>query len=260
MEWLILLGVVLIVAIAIAAKLAPTSKPAAVDDLPYVKSAALFTPAERSFLGVLDQATGAGYRVFGKVRVADVVDVKTSDRGRWQRAFNRISSKHFDFVVCDGGDLSVVCVIELDDRSHQGARRQERDGFLSEVCRVAGIPLIQVPARRAYSTSELRAQLADVLNPSLQDSTGYAMEQANSVAPAAPNAAYAPSTESAALEVALNPERAKSEAESQLACPVCASPMIRRQGKSGRYAGAEFWGCTRYPKCRGMVPISSGDA
>lgn len=33
----------------------------------------LFTAAERSFLGVLDQATAGRYRVFGKVRVADVL-------------------------------------------------------------------------------------------------------------------------------------------------------------------------------------------
>lgn len=39
--------------------------------LAYAPAKTLFTPAERSFLGVLDEAVGNDYRVFGKVRVAD---------------------------------------------------------------------------------------------------------------------------------------------------------------------------------------------
>ncbi len=41
----------------------------------YERRAALFTRAERSFLGVLDQAAAGDYRVFGKVRVADILKV-----------------------------------------------------------------------------------------------------------------------------------------------------------------------------------------
>lgn len=46
-------------------------------DFPYQKEPALFTAAERSFLGVLEQAVEGRFRVFGKVRVADVITVKT---------------------------------------------------------------------------------------------------------------------------------------------------------------------------------------
>ncbi len=34
-------------------------------------------------------------------------------------------------------------------------------------------------------------------------------------------------------------------------CPVCASAMVRRRAKNGANAGAQFWGCARYPGCRG---------
>jgi restriction system protein len=40
-----------------------------------------------------------------------------------------------------------------------------------------------------------------------------------------------------------------------LTCPKCSSPMVRRRVKSGANAGQEFWGCSTYPKCRGIVPI-----
>lgn len=39
-------------------------------------------------------------------------------------------------------------------------------------------------------------------------------------------------------------------------CPTCAKPMARRMAKRGMNAGAEFWGCTAYPACRGTRPIA----
>ena len=78
-------------------------RPAAVElpvELPYERNSVLLSAAERSFLGVLEQALGEGYRVCPKVRVADAISVrKPLPRGEWQRAFNRISSKHFDSLL-----------------------------------------------------------------------------------------------------------------------------------------------------------------
>ena len=34
-------------------------------------------------------------------------------------------------------------------------------------------------------------------------------------------------------------------------CPTCNSPMAMRTAKRGKSAGSQFWGCSRYPKCRG---------
>lgn len=34
-------------------------------------------------------------------------------------------------------------------------------------------------------------------------------------------------------------------------CPLCNSAMVRRTAKKGDRAGARFWGCTRFPECRG---------
>jgi restriction system protein len=38
------------------------------------------------------------------------------------------------------------------------------------------------------------------------------------------------------------------------ACPRCGSPMVQRTAKSGPNAGSRFWGCGRYPACRGTRP------
>jgi restriction system protein len=36
-------------------------------------------------------------------------------------------------------------------------------------------------------------------------------------------------------------------------CPKCGAPMIKRTAKKGANAGNSFWGCSRYPECRGIV-------
>ena len=93
--------------------------------------------------------------------MADVVEPEPGlNRSDRQSAFNRISGKHFDFLLCDKEDLSVICAIELDDRSHNSKRRHERDEFLKGVCEAAGVPLIQVPAKSGYVIDEVKRLIA----------------------------------------------------------------------------------------------------
>jgi hypothetical protein len=122
----------------------------------------LFSPAERSFLGVLIQAVPDESLVLGKVRVADVITPeKGLSRPKWQSAFNRISAKHFDYVVCDRATLRVLSAVELNDKSHKGKKRADRDAFLREACSSAGLRLFEFDAKPSYSVVEVRRQLAD---------------------------------------------------------------------------------------------------
>ena len=41
------------------------------------------------------------------------------------------------------------------------------------------------------------------------------------------------------------------------ACPLCSQPMVKRTARRGTHAGAEFWGCSGYPACRGTRPADS---
>ncbi len=36
-------------------------------------------------------------------------------------------------------------------------------------------------------------------------------------------------------------------------CPICQGPMILRTARRGKNAGSQFWGCSRYPDCRGAL-------
>jgi restriction system protein len=39
-------------------------------------------------------------------------------------------------------------------------------------------------------------------------------------------------------------------------CPQCGTAMIQRTAKKGQFVGQPFWGCGRYPKCKGILKIS----
>ena len=194
---------------------------------PYQKKKALFTPAERSFLGVLHQAVGDSANIFGKVRVADVVEPKKGmSRSDRQKAFNKISGKHFDFILCRKDDLSIACSIELDDRSHRAKNRQQRDEFLQGVCKAAGIPLIQVPAKSGYAVGEVR----QLITPHIGVKEEVERQEAE-------------------------PEPQKSAAGEKV-CPKCGSAMVKRTAKKGKNAGKRFWACSAFPKCRYIEAIS----
>lgn len=183
---------------------------------PYRRLPALFSPGERAFLRVLREVVGERALVFGKVRVADILTPRRGLRGQhWWQAFNRISAKHFDFVLCDPQDLAVLCVLELDDASHQRPERRARDAFLNDACASARLPLLRVPARARYPRRELQALLQPYL--------GAAPEHAAD-------------------------ERAGS-------CPACGAALIERIARRGTHAGRPFLACSRFPACRHCEPL-----
>jgi hypothetical protein len=131
----------------------------------YYLRKALFSPAERSFLEVLDHEVPAGVRVFGKVRLEDIFGVVSGlERGARQAARNRINRKHVDFLLVRASDFAPLAGIELDDRSHEAEDRQQRDAFVDEVFASGGLPLLHVPAQRSYNPAEIRAKVASMLS------------------------------------------------------------------------------------------------
>jgi four helix bundle suffix protein len=46
-----------------------------------------------------------------------------------------------------------------------------------------------------------------------------------------------------------------ARAEQAPECPECSAPMRRRKAKAGQNTGQEFWGCSKYPACKGLRKI-----
>ena len=138
-------------------------EPAAKERLPYKKKDYFFTKAERSFYGVLKQAAGDRFDVFGKVRLADVIEVKKGTV-EWSKYFNRIKSKHVDFLLCEPKFVAPVLVIELDDKSHKREKTRETDAFVDQALGDAGLPILRVPAKHGYGPAALRADIEQRIN------------------------------------------------------------------------------------------------
>lgn len=108
----------------------------------------LNTKAEQNFFKQFNGKLPEQFYIAPKVRLADLC--KPEDPKNII-GFNKIARKHVDFVVMERESSRVMCVVELDDRSHQrkdSARRdREKDYALSS----AGIALHRVKATRNYA-------------------------------------------------------------------------------------------------------------
>lgn len=227
MVWISLSVVLVAVALFFLARRLEKGKPGRTD-FPYQKVAALFSPAERSFLGVLQQAVGNNAAIFGKVRVADVLEPKKGlGRSAKQTALNKISNKHFDFLLCDKEDVSVACVIELDDGSPTPKGRHTEDEFLKRACEAAGIPLVRIPAQSACAVSEVQRLLPRYLTT--VNTSGQGPRP--------------------------SPVLTKPETVEKI-CPNCSAAMVKRVARKGRHAGKLFWACSAFPECRTVEAIS----
>jgi hypothetical protein len=117
--------------------------------LPYKKKY-LLTKNEWAFYKKLKPvADRYGYNIIAKIRLADLVEVDTSQTKEYGKYFPKISSKHIDFGLVNPENMEVLYLIELDDRSHQRADRIERDKLVNALCEKVGYTLI-----RTYNDTE----------------------------------------------------------------------------------------------------------
>ena len=152
---LLTVAVIIFAALAFAKTAFRSAKNEDVRSQYYLKKS-LFSPAERSFLGVLESLNPPDIRIYAKVRLADIFGIKKGlAKGGAQSALNRINAKHVDFLLVQQNDGTPLVGIELDDKSHEEDQRKSRDAFVDTVFREAGLPLVHVPARATYDPREL---------------------------------------------------------------------------------------------------------
>ncbi|MBT1070172.1 DUF2726 domain-containing protein [Pelotalea chapellei] len=240
MNLLIIIVLILVIAVVLAGLKA--KQPSKAEGLSFESRDILFTPAERSFLGVLEQALDSRYRVFGKVRLGDLVKpAKGLSKSKRTTALNRINQKHLDFVICSVADLSVIGVVELDDQSHAREDRAGRDEFVDQALASAKILVARFSAKKGYAIQEVRARLVEVFKLAAESPVPTAAKTEPSPVQSETKAVAAP--------ISAKPEEAVP------VCPKCAAAMVKRQAKTGPHAGKLFWACSSYPKCRQVVAI-----
>jgi uncharacterized protein DUF2726/topoisomerase-like DNA binding C4 zinc finger protein len=187
---------------------------------PYRLRDDFLSTAELSLFYVLKQLIGDQAMLMVKVRLADIFFV--SRPHEHAGAFNQISQKHVDFLVCHPQTLKPLFGIELDDSSHNANKRQIRDQFVNEVFNEAQLPLVRIPVQRSYD----RAQLSALMSPYLNASASF-------------------------VAVKDVPELPLQRAIP--VCPKCGVNMVIRIAKQGKHIGEQFYACPNYPRCHEMA-------
>lgn len=212
------------------------------DGADYESRVLLLTPAEKSFLGALEQALDSRYRVFGKVRLGDLAKpAKGLAAGRRTTAQNRLDQQHVDFVICTANELALIGVLALDDQTQGHEDRAGSDGFVDQVLALAGIPVLRFEARSEYAVQDVRARLAEMLSGGTR-----------SCAVSAPQQIGAPLDPALDAIMESNPAPPGPVAPS---CPSCSSVMVKRHTVRGQNAGRYFWACPTFPKCIQVMEI-----
>ncbi len=202
------------------------------------------SPAEFSFYKVCLDLFKGHFVICPKVSLADLFFVTNSQKN--MSAYNRINRKHVDFVVCDALRMLPLFAIELDDKSHQSEKRQERDRFVDTVFAQAELPLVHIPAQLTYNQHDLGV----VFKQALVRSKNYRQlmsenKKTNPVQMTQPQSNPIQGT----LEN--NPKQPPF-------CPKCGQPMVIREARRGNNQGRQFYGCVNYPKCRVVIPVEEG--
>jgi len=128
----------------------------------YFRKPFLLSKPEKYFYNILREVFGT-YTVLAKVRLADLVDANRR-HPNWQANFNRIRSKHIDFVICDAW-LCPLIAVELDGSSHKCIDRQQRDKLVDEILKDASLEIVHVPRAKRYFHEEIRRLLLPKLFP-----------------------------------------------------------------------------------------------
>jgi hypothetical protein len=134
-----------------------------IDDLralmaPPYKARRILTDNEIHFAGLLRQAVPE-YQVLPQVSFGAFLEVKGAlGASAATTAFNKISSKRADFVVCDNR-FEVLCIVELDDRTHDSDKDAKRDSYTS----AAGLQTLRFQSRSKPQPDALRRAIIEAV-------------------------------------------------------------------------------------------------
>lgn len=108
----------------------------------YSRKNDIMTNAEWRFFERLNAVAAGKYHVFPQIHLSSLL--KNETKGKYYKlAFQRINRRSVDFVLCDIGTHKPVYAVELDDWSHDSAKRQARDGVVEEMLGQVGLPLVR---------------------------------------------------------------------------------------------------------------------
>ncbi len=152
MEVILLAMIGLIVVVALLAnRLNDNSFP-----FPFDRRATIFTPAEKNFQNLVEQAIGSNYRVINRVKLSDIVSIRNGVSNRaGQTAVTNADNKYLDFIICDRATMKLLGAIDLVDTNGKGYK-VKKDWFVSGTLEAASIPHVRIKVKQNYTLDEIR--------------------------------------------------------------------------------------------------------
>lgn len=124
---------------------------------PFDSKASVFTPAEKNFQNLIEQAMGHKYRVINRVKLSDVVTIRNGVSNRAsQSAATNAEGKYLDFVICERQSMKLLGAIDLVDTQGKGYKIK-KDWFISGALEAASIPHLRIKVKANYTLEEIRA-------------------------------------------------------------------------------------------------------
>ena len=152
MELILVTLISLIVIVAVlASRLNDNSFP-----FPFDSRSSIFTPAEKNFQNLLEQAVGGKYRVVNRVKLSDIVNIRQGISSRAsQCASSNADAKYVDFIICERQSMKLVGAIDLVDTRGKGYK-VKKDWFVSGALEAAAIPHVRIKVKLNYTLVEIK--------------------------------------------------------------------------------------------------------
>jgi DNA-binding helix-hairpin-helix protein with protein kinase domain len=140
-------------------------------------------------------------------------------------------------------------------------RAQSTDADRQELARIRGeiqsrgsqLRKLLLPGAENLTRLTIRLKTAWEMDDPTLNRLHHELEQAKCnlafIGQALPN--VAPVVQTTIRSTATTPANSSSQRASSVICPRCGSGMVRRTANRGPNAGGSFWGCSRFPQCRG---------
>jgi len=124
---------------------------------PFDSKSAVFTPAEKNFQNLVEQAMGNKYRIINRVKLSDIVTIRNGVSNRAsQSAATNAEGKYLDFVICERTSMKLLGTIDLVDTQGKGYKIK-KDWFVSGALEAAAIPHLRIKVKANYTLDEIRA-------------------------------------------------------------------------------------------------------
>lgn len=108
----------------------------------YARKGAVMTAAEAAFYHRLLSVAGDRYYVFPQIHLSALLTNQTKGR-YWKAAFQRINRTSVDYVLCDKQTMRAVYAVELDDSTHDTAKRRASDAGVEKMFADVDLPLVR---------------------------------------------------------------------------------------------------------------------